>query len=357
MEQNSFGPREDSFSLSFKSVSSETGFSGSASQTDDPCDEAPLPRSQDDDSALLDAYSKAVTHVVEEVGPSVVRLDIQHGQRGRSGSGSGVVLSPDGLILTNSHVVQGGKRAEVTTLDGRGFSARVLGDDPDTDLALVRIDDNATLPAARLGNSKRLKPGEIAIAIGNPLGFDASVTAGVISALGRSLRSKNGRLIEDVIQTDAALNPGNSGGPLVSSKGEVIGINTAIISGAQGICFAVASNTASFVLGELVANGRVRRAYLGIGAGTLPLPRKIALRLGLAQRMGAVVSAVEAGSPADQAGLLTGDILLAVDGTPITGADDLVRLLDAEKIDRTIPFDVLRRSDRRRFWAALRERH
>jgi S1-C subfamily serine protease len=309
-----------------------------------------------DDNALLDAYSKAVARVVERVGPSVVRLDIRHGGRGRAGSGSGVILSPDGLVLTNSHVVQGAKRAEVTALDGRSFSGRVLGDDPDTDLALVRIDEDATLPSAKLGNSKKLKPGEIAIAIGNPFGFDATVTAGVISALGRSLRSKNGRLIEDVIQTDAALNPGNSGGPLVSSQGEVIGINTAIISGAQGICFAVASNTASFVLGELVAHGRVRRAYLGIGAGTVPLPRRIALRLGIAQRMGAVVSAVEAGSPADHAGLLTGDILLAVDGAAITGADDLLRLLDAEKINRTIPFDILRRSDKRRFWAALRER-
>jgi S1-C subfamily serine protease len=252
--------------------------------------------------------------------------------------------------------VQGAKHAEMMTLDGRSLSGRVLGDDPNTDLALVRADEDAKLPSAKLGNSKTLKPGEIAIAIGNPFGFDASVTAGVISALGRSLRSKNGRLIDDVIQTDAALNPGNSGGPLVSSQGEVIGINTAIISGAQGICFAVASNTASFVLGELVAHGRVRRAYLGIGAGTVPVPRRIALRLGLAQATGAVVSAVDAESPADHAGLLTGDILLAVDGVPVTGADDLVRLLDAEKINRTIPLDVLRRSDRRRFWAALRER-
>ncbi len=305
---------------------------------------------------LLDAYSEAVTGAAGRVGPSVVRLDIRSGGRGRGGSGSGVILSPDGLILTNSHVVQGAKQAEVTALDGRIFSGRVLGDDPGTDLALVRIDENATLPAARLGNSKGLKPGEIAIAIGNPFGFDASVTAGVISALGRSLRSRNGWLIDDVIQTDAALNPGNSGGPLVSARGEVIGINTAIISGAQGICFAVASNTASFVLGELIAHGRVRRAYLGISAGTVPLPRRIALRLGLTQTFGAVVSAVEEKSPADHAGLLTGDILLAVDGAEITSADDLVRLLDAEKIDRTVPFDVLRRSDRRRFWAALRER-
>jgi S1-C subfamily serine protease len=336
----------------------EAGFAAARSGVNDACEGDFVPEhAGGDDTALLDAYSRTVTKIVEAVGPSVVRLDVRHGGHARAGSGSGVILSPDGFVLTNSHVVQGAKRADVTVLDGRTFSARILGDDPDTDLALVRIDENATLPAAKLGNSKRLKPGEIAIAIGNPLGFDASVTAGVISALGRSLRSKGGRLIEDVIQTDAALNPGNSGGPLVSSQGEIIGINTAIISGAQGICFAVASNTARFVLGELMTHGRVRRAYLGIGAGTVLLPRRIALRLGLAQSMGAVVSMVEAGSPADHAGLLTGDILLGADGIPITGADDLVRLLDAEKIDRTIPFDVLRRSDQRRVWAALRERH
>jgi S1-C subfamily serine protease len=309
-----------------------------------------------DDESLLDAYSRSVTRVVERVGPSVVRLDIRRGDGARGGSGSGVIVSPDGLILTNSHVVQGARRAEVTTLDGRNLSGRVLGDDPDTDLALVRIDESTTLPAARLGDSKRLKPGEIAIAIGNPLGFDSTVTAGVISALGRSLQSNNGRLIDDVIQTDAALNPGNSGGPLVSSNGEVIGINTAIIAGAQGICFAVAANTARFILGELVAHGRVRRAYLGIGAGTIPLPRRIALRLGLAQTFGAVVSSVETESPADHSGLLTGDIVLAIDGAPVTGASDLVRLLDAEKINRVIPLDILRRSDKRRFWVALRER-
>ena len=358
MDENLLGPLDISISFIGDAADVEPGAHVSAvSSTADLREEPAHPDHAGDDTALLDAYSKAVTKVVEQVGPSVVRLDIRQNGRGRAGSGSGVILSPDGLVLTNSHVVQGAKRADVTVLDGRSFSGRVLGDDPDTDLALVRIDEDATLPAAKLGNSKKLKPGEIAIAIGNPLGFDASVTAGVISALGRSLRSKSGRLIEDVIQTDAALNPGNSGGPLVSSQGAVIGINTAIISGAQGICFAVASNTASFVLGELVAHGRVRRAYLGIGAGTVPLPRRIALRLGLTQRMGAVISAVEAGSPADHAGLLTGDILLALDGTPITGADDLVRLLDAEKIDRTIPFDILRRSDQRRFWAALRERN
>jgi S1-C subfamily serine protease len=309
-----------------------------------------------DDDLLLDSYSRRVTRVVETVGPSVVRLDIRRGDGQRAGSGSGVIVSPDGLILTNSHVVQGAKRADVTTLDGRLLSARVLGDDPDTDLALVRVDEDVTLPAARLGNSKKLKRGEIAIAIGNPLGFDASVTAGVVSALGRSLQAKSGRMIDDVIQTDAALNPGNSGGPLVSSLGEVIGINTAMIAGAQGICFAVAANTARFVLGEIIRHGRVRRAYLGIGAGTIPLPRRIALRLGLSQKTGAVVTAVEPNGPGDEAGLLTGDILLAVDNAPIGGADDLVNLLDAEKIGRTVPFDVLRRSDKRRFWVGLTER-
>jgi S1-C subfamily serine protease len=308
-----------------------------------------------EDGALLDAYSQAVTDIIDRVGASVVRIDIRRNGKA-AGSGSGVIVSPDGLILTNSHVVQGAKRAEIATLDGRSLSGHVLGDDPDTDLALIRVDEDVRLPAARLGDSKKLKRGEIAIAIGNPLGFDATVTAGVISALGRSLRSKSGRLIDNVIQTDAALNPGNSGGPLVSSRGEVIGINTAIITGAQGICFAVASNTASFVLGEIIRHGRVRRAHLGIGAGTIPLPRKIALRHGLNQSMGAVVTAIEPDGPADHAGLLTGDILLAIDGTSVSGADDLVRLLDADKIERTIPLDFLRRSDQRRVWVALRER-
>jgi S1-C subfamily serine protease len=309
-----------------------------------------------DDAALLDAYSTVVTKVVEQVGRSVVRLDIR-GQNNRPlGTGSGVVISPDGLLLTNSHVVHASRRAEVTTLDGRQLTGRVLGDDPDTDLALVRIEEDVPVPAARLGNSKALRRGEIAVAIGNPLGFDASVTAGVVSALGRSLRARSGRLIEDVIQTDAALNPGNSGGPLVSSRGEVVGINTAIVAGAPGLCFAVASNTAAFVLGEILRHGRVRRAYLGIGVDTIALPRRIALRHDLAQKTGAVVTSIERDGPADHAGLLTGDILIAVAGEPVTGADDLVRLLDAEKIDRVISVDVLRRSDQRRFHASLRER-
>ena len=259
------------------------------------------PPSPSDDQAL-DAYSRAVTDVVDRVGPSVVRIDVKRGGR-NAGAGSGVIISPDGLALTNSHVVQGARSVVLTTLEGRELQARVLGDDPDTDLALLRVDEDVTLPAARLGDSSRLKRGQIAIAIGNPLGFDATVTAGVVSALGRSLQSRTGRMIEDVVQTDAALNPGNSGGPLVSSAGEVIGINTAIIMGAQGICFAVASNTAHFVAGEIARHGRVRRAYIGVGAATTPIPRRVALRLGLEQASGARLLSVDQSGPAAQAGL------------------------------------------------------
>ena len=322
----------------------------------DPAEPAPqaLPAT---DAPLLDAYSDAVSSVVDAVGPSVVRIDVRRGGGGaRAGSGSGVIVSPDGLVLTNSHVVQGARRVGIGTLEGAAYSARVLGDDPDTDLALLRVEENVVLPAARLGDSKALRRGQIAIAIGNPLGFDATVTAGVVSALGRSLQSRNGRTIEDVIQTDAALNPGNSGGPLVSSRGEVIGINTAVIMGAQGICFAVASNTADFVLGEIVRHGRVRRAFAGLGAASHAIPRRIALRLGLAQATGAVVIAVEQGGPADEAGLLTGDVILAFNGKEIGGPGDLVRGLDASAIGRTLPLDILRRSDRHRFWIGLKER-
>jgi S1-C subfamily serine protease len=314
------------------------------------------PAARDDESALLDAYSRTMIDVVDRVSPAVVRLDIRHANGQRAGSGSGVIVSPDGLVLTNSHVVQGGRRSDIATQDGRNFSARVLGDDPDTDLALLRIEENASFDTAKLGDSRRLKRGQLVLAIGNPLGFDATVTAGVVSALGRSLRSRNGRLIDDVIQTDAALNPGNSGGPLVSSSGEVIGINTAIIQGAQGICFAVASNTATFVLGEIIQHGRVRRAYIGIGAATVQIPRRLALRHGILQPTGASITTMETGSPADESGLMTGDIVLAVDGKTISGADDLVRVLNADVIHRTVAFDVLRRSDRRRFWVGPKER-
>ncbi len=309
-----------------------------------------------DDTALFDAYSRTVSDVVERVGPSVVRLDLRRPDGSPQGSGSGVIVSPDGLILTNSHVVHGARRVEVTTLDGRRLAARVLSEDPDTDLALARIEENTHLPHATLGDSKKLRPGQLAIAIGNPLGFDATVTAGVVSALGRTLRSQNGRMIDDVIQTDASLNPGNSGGPLVSSSGEVIGVNTAIIRGAQGICFAVASNTANFVLGEILRHGRVRRAYIGVAASTAVLPRRLALRLGLAQATGALITAIEKSSPAAEADLMTGDFVIAVDGQQVTGVDDLVRLLNGDRIGKTVRVDVLRRSDMRKFWVGPTER-
>jgi S1-C subfamily serine protease len=264
------------------------------------------------DANLLDDYSRVVSDVVERVGPSVVRIDVKRGGRS-AGSGSGVIVSSDGLALTNSHVVQGSRVVALTTLEGRELQARVLGDDPDTDLALLRVEADVSLPMARLGDSSKLKRGQIAIAIGNPLGFDASVTAGVISALGRSLQSRTGRMIEDVVQTDAALNPGNSGGPLVSSAGEIIGINTAV-------------------------------------------PRRIALRLELEQTTGARLLSVDQAGPAAHAGLLSGDIVIGLDGKTVTSVAELLRALDAEKINRTVPVDVLRRSERLRVWIGPVER-
>ncbi len=312
-----------------------------------------LPSPSDD--ALLDEYSRVVSDVAERVGPSVVRIDVRRGGR-NAGSGSGVVVSSDGLALTNSHVVQGARVVALTTVEGRELNARVLGDDPDTDLALLRIDADVALPAARLGDSSKLKRGQIAIAIGNPLGFDATVTTGVVSALGRTLASRTGRMIEDVVQTDAALNPGNSGGPLVSTAGEVVGINTAVIMGAQGICFAVASNTANFVAGEIARHGRVRRAYIGIGAATAAIPRRIAVRLGLEQSSGARLLSVDQAGPAAHAGLLSGDLLIGLDGRAVTSVGDLLRALDAEKINRTVSVDFLRRSDKLRVWIGPVER-
>jgi S1-C subfamily serine protease len=314
-----------------------------------------------DDQALLDSYSQAVIDVVDRVGPAVVRLAVRNGDparpgQSRGGSGSGVIVAPDGLILTNSHVAGTASRIEVTTADGQDLHARLVGDDPDTDLALIRIDEPATLPSARLGDSKRLKRGQLVIAIGNPLGFESTVTTGVVSALGRSLRSRNGRLIDDVIQTDAALNPGNSGGPLVSSRGEVVGINTAVIMGAQGICFAVAANTASFVLGELVRHGRVRRAFIGIAAQQTAIPALRRRAAGLAQDRAVMISTVEPDSAAERAGLRPGDIIVALDGVTIAGADDLVRALTGDKIGRSVAFDVLRGTERLTVAAVPRER-
>jgi S1-C subfamily serine protease len=318
--------------------------------------QAPSPPSDHDDSVLLDAYSRAVTDVVDRLGPSVVKIDVWKRSSQPAGSGSGVVVAPDGLVLTNSHVVGGASRVALTTVDGRSLTARVVGDDPDTDLALVRADAAVTLTAAPIGNSKRLRRGQLVVAIGNPLGFESTVTTGVVSALGRSLRARTGRLIEDVIQTDAALNPGNSGGPLVSSAGEVVGINTAVIMGAQGICFAVASNTAIFVLGELVRHGRVRRAYIGISAQQTPIPRRLQVAASLDQGMAATVATVAPGSPADRAGLKAGDMVIRLGDAAMTGADDLIRGLTGEWIGRTIEIEVLRAGARRRFSLQPEER-
>src|SRR2546430_1728105 len=307
-------------------------------------DVASPPTVPPDEAALLDAYSRAVIDVVDRVGPAVVRLDVTgSGEHRHGGTGSGVIVAPDGLVLTNSHVVGGtAARVKVTTVDGRSLTARVVGDDPDTDLALVRVDAPVTLPAAALGNSKLLKRGQLVIAIGNPLGFESTVTTGVVSALGRSLRARSGRLIDDVIQTDAALNPGNSGGPLVSSHGEVVGINTAVIVGAQGICFAVAANTANFVLGELVRHGRVRRAYIGISAQQTTIPRRTQLSAGLTHSSAATITESVPGSPANRSGLLTGDMIVSLDEEPVTGADDLVRLLTGERIGKSTEIGALR---------------
>jgi S1-C subfamily serine protease len=297
------------------------------------------------DDALLDAYSSTVIGVTERVGPAVVRVETgskEPSARERGGLGSGIVISPDGLVLTNSHVVGSSKQIRLRDNEGIVTDARVLGVDPDTDLALLRADGVRDLHYASLGNSKSLRRGQLVVAIGNPLGFESTVTAGVVSALGRSIRSVSGRTIEDVIQTDAALNPGNSGGPLVSSAAEVIGINTAIISGAQGICFAVASNTAQFVLSEIIRHGYVRRAYIGVSGQTAPIPRRHAVVAGVENKMGALLAQIETDGPAAQAGLVPGDVVIKLDGVDVNGVDDLIRILDRDRIGRTLEMDVLR---------------
>jgi S1-C subfamily serine protease len=300
------------------------------------------------DAPLLDAYSNAVMAVSDKVGPAVVRVDTRgNGQRGAKGgtgggTGSGIVISPDGLVLTNNHVVGSAREIRLSNSEGLVTDARVLGVDPDTDLALVRANTDDKLPAATLGDSKLLRRGQLVVAIGNPLGFEFTVTAGVVSALGRSIRAVSGRMIEDVIQTDAALNPGNSGGPLVSSRGEVIGINTAVIMGAQNICFAVASNTARFVLSEIIRHGYVRRAFIGVSAQTVPVPRRHAVAAGIDNRMGALLIGLEQDGPASRAGLLSGDVVVQLDGKPVSAVDDLIRLLDRDRVNRAVEVEVLR---------------
>ena len=306
-----------------------------------------------DGSGLLDAYSNAVVGAAEKLSPSVVKIDVaqaatsRSGQpRERQGGGSGFVFTPDGLILTNSHVVHDATRIQVSFADGRRFPAHTIGDDPATDLAVVRVDvpnnDAPHLVAAPLGDSQKLRVGQLAIDIGNPYGVQYTVTAGVVSALGRSLRSYSGRMIDDVIQTDASLNPGNSGGPLVTSDGHVIGVNTATIMGAQGLCFAIGINTAKFVAGRLLQDGRIRRSYIGVEAQTVPLHRRLVRFYNLPQETGVVVSSVTAGSPAQKAGLREGDVIIALESNPVAGVDDLHRLLTDARVGVSSSMTVLR---------------
>jgi S1-C subfamily serine protease len=310
------------------------------------------------DDCLLDAYSTAVTGAVERMSPSVVNIEVHQSAgrtrsgepRERRGGGSGFVFTPDGLILTNSHVVHDAARIAVTLADGRRMPATVIGDDPASDLAVIRLDqphfDEPGLTAAALGDSQRLRVGQIVIAIGAPYGFQSTVTAGVVSALGRSLRSYSGRLIDDVIQTDASLNPGNSGGPLVDSAGRVVGVNTATILPAQGICFAIGINTAKFVASRLLRDGRIRRSYIGVSAQTVPVHRRVVRFYDLPKEMGVVVLGVEENSPARRAGLREGDIIVALEGQPVAGVDDLHRVLTDVRVGVSCSLTVLRRTEK-----------
>ena len=307
------------------------------------------PPSTDDE--LLDSYSKTVSRVVERVGPAVVNIRAQktsrQNQRGAEsgGSGSGFVIAPDGFILTNSHVVHGAERLEVTLADGQVYPASLVGEDPETDLAVLRI-NASQLAHARLGDSKSIRVGQIAVAIGSPYGFQQTVTAGVVSALGRSMRSQSGRLIDNVIQTDAALNPGNSGGPLVNSRGEIIGVNTAIILPAQGICFAIASNIAEFVAAWLIKEGRIRRSWIGVVGQNVPIHRRVVVFHRLAADQGVLVAGIESGSPASRAGLREGDVIVAFGSQPVSGIDELHRHLVARVIGIPSLVTVIRHTEK-----------
>ncbi len=305
-----------------------------------------------DEAEIFDSYSKAVVNASERVSPAVVKIEIEgkrKATRGRrmpnqpAGSGSGFVFTPDGFILTNSHVVSGAKRINSVLQDGRRFQADLVGDDPDTDLAVVRI-NAPEISATRLGTSHSLKVGQLAIAIGNPLGFQTTVTAGVVSALGRSLRSNSGRLIDDVILTDAALNPGNSGGPLVNSRGEVIGVNTATIMPAQGICFAIAVDTAKFVAGRLIRDGKIKRGYIGMAGQNVPILRKIVRYYNLPNETGVLILSMDADSPARRANLREGDTIIELAGKRVEGIDDLHRLLSDERVGIKQKIKVIRQT-------------
>src|SRR6266850_3627552 len=307
------------------------------------------------DDDLLDAYSQAVITASGEVSPAVVNIEVRH-RSGRSagdvrtpqgvtGSGSGFIFTPDGFALTNSHVVQGAEQIDVTLSDGRRHSAHLIGEDPDTDLAVIRV-EAPLLNHTELGDSHRIRVGQLAIAVGNPYGFQCTVTAGVISALGRSLRSTSGRLIDNVIQTDAALNPGNSGGPLVNSRGEVIGVNTAIILPAQGICFAIAINTAKLVAGHLIKDGKISRAYIGIAGHNIELPRRFVRFYRLPAETAVRVAAVEADSPASLSGIKEGDLLIRLGDSPIAGIDDLQRYLTMSQVGIRTPVSLIRGTEK-----------
>ncbi len=296
---------------------------------------------------LLDAYSQAVIRAVDLVSPSVVTIEVGHdtGRRAQGGQGSGFVFTPDGLILTNSHVVHNARTIHLSLSDGRRLPAALIGEDPDTDLAVVRA-SASDLPALTLGDSQAIRVGQLVIAIGNPLGFSATVTAGVVSALGRSLRSRSGRLMDDIIQTDAALNPGNSGGPLVNSRGEVIGVNTAIISGAQGLCFAIAANTAQYVVGRLIRDGRIRRSYMGVAGQNAPIARQVVRFYGLAVSSGVLVATIEPESPAAKSLLREGDMIVGLSSRDVSSIDQLHRLLTEERIGQETVLTVIRRTER-----------
>jgi S1-C subfamily serine protease len=298
---------------------------------------------RDADAGLLDAYSQAVMHAVDVVAPAVVKID------GNRAAGSGFVFTPDGFALTNSHVVDHGRPLTAALTDGRSMRADVIGSDADTDLAVIRLadPDGLPLPCATLGDSRVVRVGQVAIAIGNPYGFQHSVTAGVVSALGRSLRARSGRLMDDIIQTDASLNPGNSGGPLVTTRGDVIGVNTAMILPAQGLCFAIASNTARYVAARLMRDGRIRRGYIGVAGQNVPIPRALARANRMAVSSGVLVTSVEPNSPGRSAGLLDGDVIIAFAGEAITGVDDLHRLLTEHRIGVPAPLTIMRRTERR----------
>jgi S1-C subfamily serine protease len=299
-----------------------------------------------DDARLLDAYSEAVVNAVERVSPSVVKIDVEHAdRRGRQGgSGSGFVFTTDGFALTNSHVVHGAVKITAVLADGRRVPATLVGDDPDTDLAVVRLAADG-IPPATLGESRHVRVGQVAIAIGNPFGFHATVTTGVVSALGRSLRAQSGRLIDDVLQTDASLNPGNSGGPLVNTRGEVIGVNTAMILPAQGICFAIAVDLAKFVATSLIRDGRIVRGWIGVAGQNARLRRQLVRRHELAHDSGVLVLSVEKGSPAERTGLRDGDVIVSLAGQPVAGVDDLHKRLTGNAIGVLTSIAVLRNSE------------